>query len=378
MSPEKQPAPAMQEQSSLKDIQTKLLARFLNSEDSTGLDQVVSSLRMTAEAEKLGREAEKLRVEAENLVRTSRADAKRFQLTILAPLITAVAVAAGLGLQAFQINQNIAQQRGANEATRFKDAVTLASSQDPLQSVAGAVLLKQFTEQGSYTEQARQISVGVISHSLSTDSFNLFFSSVKEKTNLQNYRDVVQVSQNLRDSYFEEAKTLDELKAQQTVNKKQTGVPEQLKRQQRVVDQIGYQRDKVSEFLASIIRTRKPDESLDYTGVNIWDANLSNVQFHKVDLKNASIGYTDVEDADLSEVTSFSESDWQFTAWWRARKINPSLLADLIERFPIHLQTDKNNSAPPYKVSGPTPSASEYCRALVKLGYKEKTSTCNN
>jgi hypothetical protein len=346
------------------ELRAKLLNPELSSSEAAIIGQVITNFRTIAEAHKLDREAAKLNAEAENLARTAKADARRFQLTVLAPLITAIAVAAGLGVQVYQVDRNTKLQRDLNESVQFKDAIAMASSKDPLQSIAGSVLVKRMTHLEGYKNEGREIAIGVLSQPPAMDSFNLFFPTVRQSTDWKNYRDVVAVSQRLSEAYGIELDVLQAL-GEKNKNSKAPEDPQKTAHE-KLKDDISKQQDMVADLLAELIRNRPASFELDYTGAKIWNADLSKVSFRGLILENATIGFSIVDDADFAGVRDTDHINWQGTAWWRAKNIPPKMLAHLIADFPF----DKGG------YPGTAPDLNEYCRGIRKFGARN--SLCSN
>jgi hypothetical protein len=79
----------------------------------------------------------------------------------------------------------------------------------------------------------------------------------------------------------------------------------------------------------------------DWSGVNLYEANIENIVVRRVSLKGA----------DLGGITSFDNADFYCTAWWDANRISPELLQYLIAKWPcgpnVLYGPNENTNVPP-------------------------------
>lgn len=357
----------------VSSLRRRVLESSLSSNSTVTSDQLCTVLRSfvdadkaMAETQKLRNEAEKFREEAANIARVAKADSRRFQLTVLAPLITALAVAMGLGIQVWQVNRNAQQQREANESAQFREAISLVSSKDPLQSIAGAVLVKRLTRSETYKAEARQIEIGVLSRSSLVDSFNLFFPEIEKATGCDNYGELVQVSRNLRQAYRAEGEIIEHEELQNKNRPEGKAFDAVLAEHRRLHDQLSDELDLVSAALATRLKTCSAN-SLDLRGVYFWNEDFSKLNFREAQLDSAEFANSSVDAADFSQVKSFKGSYWALTPWWHANRLNADLLRYLVADYPFEEGTNYHGQAS---------SVHDFCASIKRLGYSETVAMC--
>lgn len=307
----------------LEEIEAKLADPSATSDDLARMEKVTSILRSAAEARKFDQEGNKATLEAENIHQSAQSEASRFRISVAALLISVTAVFGPLMGQFYQVNKNAELQRQANDARQFSEAAKMATSDNALESIAGATLVSRFLRSPDYEHEARGIAIGVLTQSARLDSFKLFFPIVRDTTTRENYHDVVQLSQSLSERVSQETENRDKLKSASDSDKPSA----EYLRAQMTFDQVDKERDVVGDFIAHLVRKLDPpDHKFDLTRAYVWGADLSGFDFGESVLTGAQILSSELKDSDLSRVSQFKDSRWSYTAWWRARKLNPLLL----------------------------------------------------
>lgn len=293
------------------------------------MERIASLLHSAAETRKLDAEARKLELEAANIRRAERDEKTKFWVPTSAPLITALAVAAGLWIQVDQVNKNSRQQRASNDAAQFSEAVKMAGSDNVLQSIAGATLIDRFLQSDDYKDQARQVEIGVLSTSRHSDTFKLFFARVSGSVSWDNYRDIVQISQGISEIWLANYNRLLDLRSMKKVD---PGIAKEIKRLDNENDQVLREITQTTAALVQLLRSGhvagiKPD----LTGVMLSNADLSSVDLTGAIVTGTQFANCVLTDTTLAGVEQFKGSDWAGTAWWRAKTIDPKLL-DFLEK----------------------------------------------
>jgi hypothetical protein len=321
------------------------------------LEKIASLLHSAAETKKIEAEGRRLDLEAANIRRAERDEKTKFWVPASAPLITALAVAAGLWIQVYQVNRNSALQRASNDAAQFSEAVKMAGSDNILQSVAGATLIDNFLKSDDYKDQARQVELGVLSTSRHSDTFKLFFARISGNVSWDNYQDIVHITQSISEIWLSNYYRLSELSS----NKKpDSSATKEIRRLENENDQVLKEITLANATLVQLLQSgHDTGITPDLTGILFSNSDLSGV-----DLTGAVITGTQFENcilsgAMLAGIEKFRGSDWSGTAWWRANKIDSKLLRFL---------EDKSQYSPDHTYFGDaTRNMQEYQQEIHRL-----------
>ena len=90
-----------------------------------------------------------------------------------------------------------------------------------------------------------------------------------------------------------------------------------------------------SEGIAVALRKRSSGSAPDLSGIFLWNVNLSGIDFDSAVLTKTSIQNSDISNCDFGAVTHFNDSNWSYTQWWRAKRINHELLEYLKKNYPL-------------------------------------------
>src|SRR5690242_233795 len=86
--------------------------------------ELVNLSRTLLEGAKFQSEANKLRSEQENLVATRKAEERRFLISVVAPTVSTIALAATLLLQIYQTHQKTIDDQNTHETAAYKAAMS--------------------------------------------------------------------------------------------------------------------------------------------------------------------------------------------------------------------------------------------------------------
>jgi hypothetical protein len=115
-----------------------------------------------------------------------------------------------------------------------------------------------------------------------------------------------------------------------------------------------------AQFLRSPeCQKRGNDRPFVLSGLQVTDEDLSNLDFSQAQLHDTVFGHCDVTGCDFKGVAIFDTSDWNRTAWWRAKSISPLLLKYLEDNYPY----DEKQKYP----YDPSASREEYNKGLILL-----------
>lgn len=342
----------------LEVIKKKLVDPALDASDIQALEKASAILRSVAEAE---------RIESDitNSTRDARSESLRFWIPILAPVISALAL---IGTLLFQIQQhkeslksqraadekNAQAQRLANEDTQWREVLTLAKNTEGPEGAYALTLLQSFFDSDRYKTQAREVTVVLLAGILEPNVFSDNFGALLERTNWDNFNHLKNISRAQLAYFYKYRQDSARLEDQRKQSK--TGLP--ILRDDPGFLQTATGTNVVTtskglvQFLRNSLKSRPANIELDLNGCGFWEQDVSNMDFGKANLERfdiydsnlsganfsganldrASIGKSNVKDADFSGVRA-SESNWDRTAWWRAKRISPDLLKYLQDKF---------------------------------------------
>jgi hypothetical protein len=297
--------------------------------DVAAAEKAASVWRAAAEAEKLEYDGERVRLEAAGIRRAARSESRRFWVSVLAPLISALAVVAALWVQMYQINRNSGLQRESNDATSFRDAIKMIVSPDRDARVGGAMLLTVLLHSDTYGSTARQTSVGILSQPLDTDSFQIILRPFAAATNWDNVGDLVHITENLDRADTQVTNQLDALKNAHASRQVGSESPsssstiEQLEKDHNLLEEeLRYS----GQVLARMVKQKRPaSQPLDLSRAYLFAVDLEEADLHNTVLTGARFVSCKVDKADFSNAKWPADSGWSGTAWWRAKSVSPEL-----------------------------------------------------
>jgi len=357
----------------LKAIVETLIDPALEDRDLVALERASTILRSVAEAERIEAELSKS-------ARTSRSESMRYWVPILAPVITAVALVCTLVFQVQQFDVNSRLQNDVNEDTQWRTAVTYATSREGKQSVIAYTLLKSFYDSPRYSKSARETAEVLLPGSLNPVFFRTSFEDFLSRTNWENYQGLVNISRILLRFRGIEQGHIDGLanNGGQSQSKPilqgdnyDHDPAEHYAAMDDLEENIVVASAGLVRFLRDHSQTRPAGLKIDLSDTAIWHQDLSRLDFsgasmriwiancnlEGANLQGANLGNwwiynSNVKDADFSGVVFDSNSEtkpnWESTAWWRAKKMNPDLVRYLHSNFPYSDRTkyrDDNTTA---------------------------------
>lgn len=318
---------------------TEILAGAIEATtDATERASLAAAIKSLAESQKLDAEALKLKEDTANIQRLSKADARRFSLTVLAPSLSAIAVVLAVGVQVFQVNRNAEIQRELNEATTLRETLKLAASEKSSEAFAGSLFLTSMLSSVNYGSTVRSISLNILTHTAEAKGFQALFDAIQLTTTSETIRDLARLSEQLTGGLSEIRTYIsDKASGKQTLMILPRGiVPQQIESNLNEEVKI------VGEGILAIVR--KTPQSfvgpLQLQGSNLSSRDVSGMTFPSTDLTGASLASAIVDDADLSKVVSIQSSNWEGVEWWRLKAISSESLAYLTKTFPFSPETE--------------------------------------
>ena len=304
-------------------------------------------------------DAEKARLEVMNAVQISHLEKLKFWVPIIVSLVGTVALVSTLIFQVIQFNQNTVIARDSSEDTQWRETLNRVEATNGPEAMLSFILLKSFFGSERYGGQAREIGVEMLGGVMYSDTFEMLFRDLMERTTWNNLSDIVKISKRLNEDFYMADADLEEFE--------QKGDLIKSKRAAQARSAFLAQLEFVSHSMADFLRKygRPKQRPLRLNSFVFLDTDLS-----AVDLSNAQIQYAefddcDVSDVDLGEITVFGRSLWPGTPWWEAKRISPELLTYLITNWSY-----ETNSA--YLNGSWTNSIEQFETALKRLQGQEK------
>jgi hypothetical protein len=179
----------------LDEIKVKILDPAIAAADASGIERGISLWHAAAEAEKFESESEKVKLDEESVRRTARTESQRYWVSVLAPLVSAAAVVGALWVQVYQVNQNAALQREANQFTKWRDAVGNAHLPSAVSSLTSMTLIRSFLTPPRYQDKTREFAVSILGATTNLDGYRVLFPAVFPTPDWSSIREAVRLSQ---------------------------------------------------------------------------------------------------------------------------------------------------------------------------------------
>jgi len=320
-------------------------------------------------------EAAKLR----KLERKEKTETLRFYLPIVVPLLSAVAVFGALVFQAIQFKKSIEiqretinvqkdtaaiqrsmteEQKRTAEDAAWREAVKTFNMANPnlVSSHSNNAILKGFLKAGDHKEDARNLAVEILALTIDQDLFADLFhavfdtSSAPAEANDETWNTIqktTEINRRLKTRFFEYNDVSNSMfgktgpRPQWSIRTIETNRGLLKLNPENVKYQLGIEIDMVSNLLATYLRLPRSEAR---ERVDLADSALSDCDVSGVNLRGAVLDYVYIynvklEDADLSEITKFTKSNWDNTAWWHAKSVGSELLNYLKTSYPYSKKT---------------------------------------
>jgi hypothetical protein len=345
----------------------------------TTLSDLVS---MSAIAKNLA-DADKSALDALDAQRKS--EVLRFWIPVLAPTVTAFALIATLAIQMYQIRANAIAQESVAEDVAWRDATKNLTVASGAGIPIGLHQLRPFLKSLKYGRITRELIITLIAETDSA-SFAIVLPDVLRDTTWTNFADITRLERGLDSAWTRATNArrdaqvaLDAITAEtdrpfghtDRLRNAQQQLAAAQERQDDIVGNLGATARGIADFIRVMKQTR-PNGDLDLRNAGLLDAdfsklelysvNLSDVILRRVDVSKSCICSTITVDAELSP-SSFAESVWTGTAWWRADEVSPALLNYLEHSYPYDSKV---------RYAGGLATAGEYASALQRLHSKNE------
>jgi hypothetical protein len=322
----------------LRGLANDLLERAKSSSSApdaaTIAEKAAASLKLAAEIERIpfdikraSEETEKLRRENKYALSRERSEKIRDYVALLTPIVTVVALAATLATQSYQFARTERAKQEESLDLQWRDALKTASASGEMSP--GVIAIQPFLRSEKYGPQAKDLVVNLLSNSSDTVFFHSLFGSAFTPVTWDNVERIVQVNRAIAAKAAPVlAKSWDPQKRINDINRLS---PEEQK--------IWHYQESVLPILSAqigaLLKTASDSpRALDLSAATILRADWRGLNLKGVKFDNAQVVYVDLQDADFSDVTSFSGSFFFGTAWWNAKRLNKELFNYLLSRFP--------------------------------------------
>jgi len=309
-----------------------------------------------AEMRKLALEESKLKYENETVTRRERSERVKDYVSILAPIVAVVTLAATLFVQGWQFVRSEEDKKEAAEDAQWDAAVKLISQTGKLSP--GVIALNPFLKSTRYRNLATDTAVKLLATSTDPTFFTDLFGAAFVPVGRNNLDQVVKLDRALTargEPLW--GKTWDAKTENNDIKKLDP-------QEKEIYDYIDYVLPKISAQVASVLKAPRPNGSSvdlsattfkgDWGGVDLRGASIDNIRLVSVDLKGA----------DLEKITVLDNAYFFHVAWWEAKKISPELLA--------YLETNSDSEYNPNAKYGPKDEAftqQQYTAALDRLKH---------
>lgn len=255
----------------------------------------------------------------------------RAWIPLFAPVVATVILALTVWFQGRQLSVT----RDANEDVQFRDALkTVAQARGTPGEFTALVLLKPFLNSPQHGDTARQLITSVLPEVQGYDTFEDLLVALFPDPARADADSLARIARAQQRRLHELDHRLEHLRNDPSQESSAKVAVEE--------DVIGHQRDErlqqivlVNKLLVQAIAMRSGNARLlDLKQVLFYQTDMSNRPLTRLDISDAKFEAVNVKGAELAGILGFEGSNWQGTAWWRARYLDKALLQYLAQNFP--------------------------------------------
>lgn len=312
----------------LRAVASSLLEK---SDDPAIIKNAAELLKLASDIDNQRAQTRKLTVEEGqlgfDLQRRRRFEVRKDYITLLTPLASILLLALTLVFQTYQFTRSEKDKEIEAEDARWADDVKVLLSTEKIS--AASVLLKSFVNSARYGEQAYKTVVQILTKTDDLESFKHQFGSVFEPVDWPNLSQVVDLDRALWSELGHLQEKTYNPKTNQHENTQNLSQSE-LVRYKSLPDQLDF----VTSKIASVLRSRRPPGiTLDLHSIDLQNGHLRNADLSGANLDDASFSYMDVEGANFDGISKHQRVRFFSTAWWKASKVDPTLLGCLMKYY---------------------------------------------
>jgi hypothetical protein len=335
------------------------------SEMADAIEKATGALNAAAEMDKMRGELAKLDQETsqlkyQNLTAAKRERSERIKdyVTLLAPLITIVTLAATLLAQSWQFLRSERNKREEIVDAQWQDAVKTISTTGAFSP--GVIALQPFLRSPKYAENAREVAVNLLANSSDRGFFTTLFGVALTPVTWSNLDRSLRLDRSLsariipvRSRAWDRAK-LQEDKSRLT------------KEELATYDYVETALPVITSHVGSVLKTERPSGTrIDLSGTVFKNGDWQRVDLNGANLENADLFKMNLRDAQLDGITQFAGAWFYGTNWWDAESISKPLLEYLQTKWPCY----------PYQPYGPQDQvcSEEDCkRSITRLTLQSR------
>jgi Pentapeptide repeats (8 copies) len=302
---------------------------------AVAVEKAAGALKMAAEMEKtrselvkLTTETSKLQHENETAVKRASSERMRDYVALLTPLVTIVILAATLVAQNWQFLRSERDKREDAMDAQWQDAVKMISASGALSP--GVIALQPFLRSTKYGDQAREAAVNLLANSSDPSFFISLFGTALAPVTWTNLDRIVRLDRALVPrAYPVWTKTFNaEKEAEDT-----KGLSKEELATYTYVDGAF---PVITSQVGGVLKTPRPAGAhTDFSATFFKNGDWQGISLSGLNLENARLIWTSLQNAELEGLTQFSGADLSRTTWWEAKSINRPLLEYLKVQSPF-------------------------------------------
>jgi hypothetical protein len=324
--------------------------------DKVGSESVatVGDLKSIAEVCKICSEVEKGRADSRHQERSERTESVRFWVPVGTSFASVLILALTLWAQSRQFRSTAAiqdatlrAQISANEDTSWRESIKIFADKPTLvSSAAGVASLEQFMESERHYKDARRLALSLLGQGTFAPAFKILFDAayVSKFTDVEGPQATLDELISLNRQLTKVRKQLNNM-TNAIADSHETMVPDSesdpakpswvpkeilVERENDLSNEVNTELQIVTSKMIEEIRKGAQTRDLDLSDTQLIVNSLKDIDLSHSKLSNTDLYSIDLTDTDLSEASiDDGLGDWKWSAWWKAKRISPSLLSSL-------------------------------------------------
>jgi Pentapeptide repeats (8 copies) len=333
---------------------------------ASAVEKVTGVLRLSADLEKsqaelrkLTLEESKIRHEIDSAPKRERSESLKEYVSLLAPIVTILTLAATLIVQGWQFSQSEKDKREAAEDAQWADAVKTISQNSKLAPTV--IAINPFLKSPRYRDPAKAYAVQILANSSDEILFADLFGAAFVPASWNTLDQVLRLDRALRTRQ-------QPLDTKTYIAEKDTNDFEKLTVEEK--NAANYDLDALTTIctqIDSVLKSPRPKGvSLDLSGTYLYNCDWGGVDLSGANLDGAGMIYVDVKGASLANITQFSGAYIFHVAWWEAENVSPALL-QFLEENPDSKYKEGAKYGPRYQTFTPV----EYATAVRRIEHQK-------
>ena len=333
---------------------------------ASAVEKVTGVLRLSADLEKselelrkLALEESKIRREIESAPKRERSESLKEYVSLLAPFVTIITLAATLIVQGWQFTQSERDKRDAAEDAKWTDTVKAISQNSKLAPTV--IALNPFLKSPRYGDAAKTYAIQILANTTDKTLFSDLFGAAFVPASWTTLDQVLKLDRALRTRQQPlDVKSYDA--------GKDTNDYRKLTAEEK--DTENYDDDALPQICSqinSILKSPRPyGVALDLSGTYLYDCDWGGVDLSGANLDGAEMTSVDLKGASLANITQFDGAYIYHVAWWEADNISPAFL-EFLEKNTDSKYKEGVKYGPRYHTFTPE----QYAAAVQRLKAKK-------